>query len=1039
MNIKKQITRFVIIYLFIIACSDKSFLILGANLSFNFPDKENSFVKSIPGIDNKQSKEVAKLNESLKSSLINVLSGSGTTQSKVIIESILQKIKTNNISDSVLSESYYLLGIYYLLIKGYNESIPYFDLCITLKTRAGEYDDRYAKALYNLGVVYLNLGDAKKHEEYSTKSLEIEKKLNGASSPVLSSIYLSLGIAYLDLQEYDKSLTYFNNALAIADSKPDSIPALTKADLYANLGGIYIKLADFSKAKVYLDKAELLYRQYNFGISENYINLMNSLAITYGALNLTAESEEYYKKVIAIAIANNSPLAYNIINSYSVFLAANGEVMKGEELLKDALIKAKAGINLSPRSYIEVLINYANYLRENNIDNKKSLEYYDKCLNYLRKNDQDVSMKISVCTGYALSLDMDGNLGKALEMIQSLLFTNQGNMSAEADYINPGIEKIKPDRISLNILNTKYRILWDIYKKTADQKTLEAATNTSELIVSLLEMIRINISEDGSRLILGEKYRDSYLNVMRDLNLLYSKTNNHLYLDKAFEYMEKSKVAGLLTSTRELKATQLNIPPLIGDFEKKLQGDISLLNARLSDETSRATPDTTLISKWEENLLEATRSRDSLILIFEKQYPVYYAVKYNTHVAELKDIPEIMGRNGNYISYVLGDTVLYTFVANRRHQQFRAFHVDSSFFSDIRKFRNLLSKPLPSDNALFKFKEFQAVGFRLYKTLIEPIRSYLISNKIFISPDNILSYIPFETLLASPDSKNNLNYRDLIYLMSSFDISYTYSATFLAELAGKEYSRNNKLIAFAPDYPEPIDIQSVLMSRQAGEGMLMDLPYARQEANYVSDITGGTLYENSAATESVYKSESGKYDIIHLAMHTLLNDKDPMRSTLIFNHTNDSLEDGYLKTFEIYGIPLKAKMVVLSSCNTGTGPLTSGEGILSLARGFIYSGSQSVVMSMWEIEDKSGTEIVEMFYKNLKKGYSKSVALRKARISFLEKADQLRSHPYFWSALIVYGNNTPLYYSKKLIFTIITLTLVLFFSVGFYFWKRKYS
>ena len=202
------------------------------------------------------------------------------------------------------------------------------------------------------------------------------------------------------------------------------------------------------------------------------------------------------------------------------------------------------------------------------------------------------------------------------------------------------------------------------------------------------------------------------------------------------------------------------------------------------------------------------------------------------------------------------------------------------------------------------------------------------------------------------------------------------------------------------------------MNRQAETGVLPDLPYARQEAEYISNITGGKLFENSEAKESVYKKESGKYDIIHLAMHTLLNDKDPMHSTLIFSQKNDSTEDGYLKTYEIYGIPLKAKMVVLSSCNTGTGLLFSGEGILSLARGFIYSGSQSVVMSMWEIEDKSGTEIVEMFYKNLKKGYSKSVALRKARITFLKNADQLRSHPYFWSTLVVYGNNTPLYYSK---------------------------
>ena len=59
--------------------------------------------------------------------------------------------------------------------------------------------------------------------------------------------------------------------------------------------------------------------------------------------------------------------------------------------------------------------------------------------------------------------------------------------------------------------------------------------------------------------------------------------------------------------------------------------------------------------------------------------------------------------------------------------------------------------------------------------------------------------------------------------------------------------------------------------------------------------------------------------------------------------------------------------------------LYSGEGILSLARGFMYSGSKSVVMAMWEIEDKTGTEIVKGFYDNLKKGYSKSAALRRAR------------------------------------------------------------
>jgi CHAT domain-containing protein len=139
-----------------------------------------------------------------------------------------------------------------------------------------------------------------------------------------------------------------------------------------------------------------------------------------------------------------------------------------------------------------------------------------------------------------------------------------------------------------------------------------------------------------------------------------------------------------------------------------------------------------------------------------------------------------------------------------------------------------------------------------------------------------------------------------------------------------------------------------------------------------------------------------------------------MHSKMLFYQEKDSVEDGNLNTYEVYGVPLKAKMVILSSCNTGTGIQHSGEGILSLARGFVYAGSQSVIMSMWEIEDRSGTEIVKSFYRYLKRGATKSNALRKARIDYRKNADMLRSHPYFWSSLVIYGNNAPLYYSFKL-------------------------
>ena len=219
----------------------------------------------------------------------------------------------------------------------------------------------------------------------------------------------------------------------------DSVPASTKADIYASLGGSYTRIADFSKAKIYLDKAESLYKQYELGTSE-YINLMNSLAITDEALNQNAEAEECYKKVIPVAIASNLSIAYNIINSYSVFLANNGKSRQGEKLLNAALERARSKQRLSSRTYIEVLINYANFLRENKIDNKKSVEYFARCLDYIQMNQTDLTLKAYLYIGYSLSLNEAGEHEKALKVIDSLIDQNNENISNADEFITGKIK-----------------------------------------------------------------------------------------------------------------------------------------------------------------------------------------------------------------------------------------------------------------------------------------------------------------------------------------------------------------------------------------------------------------------------------------------------------------------------------------------------------------------------------------------------------------------------------------------------------------------
>lgn len=79
------------------------------------------------------------------------------------------------------------------------------------------------------------------------------------------------------------------------------------------------------------------------------------------------------------------------------------------------------------------------------------------------------------------------------------------------------------------------------------------------------------------------------------------------------------------------------------------------------------------------------------------------------------------------------------------------------------------------------------------------------------------------------------------------------------------------------------------------------------------------------------------------------------------NEETEINNDGWLNTADIYNLELNARLTVLSACNTGSGNLRKGEGVMSLARGFLYAGCPSIIMSLWEVEDNAGTEIMHSF------------------------------------------------------------------------------
>ncbi|MDF1699313.1 MAG: CHAT domain-containing protein, partial [Saprospiraceae bacterium] len=128
---------------------------------------------------------------------------------------------------------------------------------------------------------------------------------------------------------------------------------------------------------------------------------------------------------------------------------------------------------------------------------------------------------------------------------------------------------------------------------------------------------------------------------------------------------------------------------------------------------------------------------------------------------------------------------------------------------------------------------------------------------------------------------------------------------------------------------------------------------------------------------------------------------------LIF--AKDSIEDGYLHTYEIFGQNLNADLAVLSACNSGNGKLVSGEGVLSMAHAFTHAGCPSILMTKWEVDEKSTAQIIENFYDNLKAGQHKSEALRNAKLDFLANAPLQLQDPYYWAGLVIIGSDEPLF------------------------------
>jgi CHAT domain-containing protein len=298
--------------------------------------------------------------------------------------------------------------------------------------------------------------------------------------------------------------------------------------------------------------------------------------------------------------------------------------------------------------------------------------------------------------------------------------------------------------------------------------------------------------------------------------------------------------------------------------------------------------------------------------------------------------------------------------------------------------RTLLTRPQgPSAG-----DELHHLTGEVYQLLLEECITALQADaqRLIIVPDGLLGYIPFEVLQRR---------RDRASLGAMYKVRYAHSATYLAEQMHPSTRKAEKLFA---GFVASSDAHATSNALAALPGALSEVKSIVRELK-----SGFSLFEKATVTD--FKQHASEYTLLHLAMHSLLNDRNPMLSTLVF--TPDSTDtDGQMTALELYGIALQAELAVLSACNTGVGELHRGEGLMSFSRAFAYAGVPSLVISLWKVPDKATEKLMTRFYAYLKEGLPKDEALQKARLDFIAHNPDM-SHPYFWAGFVLNGNAHP--------------------------------
>jgi CHAT domain-containing protein/Tfp pilus assembly protein PilF len=905
-----------------------------------------------------------------------------------------------------------------------------------------------AESLLILATIFLRDGNAKSAKEYNDRVLEI---IAGTPNPwVETKAYCVLGDIHYDLADMSNAAVAYSQASLISKkvdyafgqamslvglsnvwsnrsqlepAKQSAEEALSiykalgdkqgQAKTATFLGNIHTRLGLKQDALSFYEQARPLLTDSGDSLAEAF--LFASIARTRSDLGDDSTALEYAKLAHERYKALNHRIGQaSTLRALGGYYFRVGDTRKAEIHLHDAINAARDLKN--KRLEIVSLIDIGR-VSESVGEYATAIDYFNQAL-AVNRLDPDGRLESATLVRLAHVHENIGEFGEALEQYNQALTLSQKNLDDFGELL----------------------ALYGVASSQRKLGRLNEALEESEKAIERIETLRSSVTATALRTSYFASVKQYYELHIDLLMKLGAQGNVQSENSRAFEASEGSHARSLLETIIETRSyISAGIDPVLLGREVSLRTGLDAKTEQYSQLLRVNSKDAPTLAD-EINRLGA--DYDQLLGQIRSQSPRYINLvrPQPLRLAEIQR--ELLDDDSLLLEYALGEDNSYLWAVTREGFSSYTLPQRSEIEAKVQRVRELMTANSPRSgekpaDAVARIKreeaQYDQAAAELSQMLLGPVADQLEGRHLVIVGEGVLQYLPFGAL-PSPKSIRDSSPEPLV---KDHEIVNLPSASTLgvirkeAALRGKPdrmlaifadpvFQATDKRVTpkpatpavrpkSAPSTPRTTTSSFSPAIRSDGPGnVLPRLLASEQEANAIAAMVPeasrfvalGFAANKAAATSS----DLGRYKIVHFATHTVLNENHPDLSSLVMSLVDQSgkAQNGHLRLRDIYNLRLSAELVVLSACETALGKDVKGEGLMSLVRGFMYSGTPRVLASLWKVDDEATAELMTEFYKELlQKNRTPAAALRQAQITQMGKKS--RRSPYYWAGFQLQG------------------------------------